>query len=78
MVIMARGSRFAGFGPVLLMAVTFVTWLLFNGMTTTAAGSAAYIRLVMGHFLIDAKIWKMRGALQRSLIKHQRFAFVFG
>jgi hypothetical protein len=76
MAIMARGSRFAALGPLLLLVITFVTWLFFNGMTTTASGSAAYIGLVMGHFLIDAKIWKMREPLQRSLIR-QRFAFLF-
>ena len=48
----------------------------FEHLNRSGAGLAAYTGIVMSHFLIDAKIWRLREPLQRSLI-HQRFAFLF-
>ena len=57
----------------LLFAVVLVA---FDHLNRSGAGMAAYTGLVMGHFLIDAKIWRLREPIQGSLIK-QRFAFIF-
>lgn len=58
---------------VLVFAAVFV---LFSHLNTSAPGSAIYTGLVMGHFLIDAKVWRLREPLQRNLIR-SRFAFIF-
>ena len=50
--------------------------LAFYHLNRPGAGMAAYTGLVMGHLLIDAKIWRLREPIQGSLIK-QRLAFIF-
>lgn len=60
-----------------LFLLLFAAMLLaFDHLNRSGAGMAAYTGLVMGHFLIDAKIWRLREPIQGSLIK-QRFAFIF-
>jgi hypothetical protein len=77
MVVMARGSAMRALGPIVLAAVTCVLVLAFSRLSATPAGAAIYTGVIMAHFVIDAKLWRMREPMQRGLIK-QRFAFVFG
>ena len=77
MSVMARGSAMKVLGPPVMVATTGLLVLVFYRMTLTPAGSAAYTGVVMAHFVVDAKLWRMREPLQRGLIR-QRFAFVFG
>jgi len=74
--IISGGSRFRWVGPVVMAGVTFVTWKLFTLLSASPAGAAAYTGLVAGHFMVDAKVWRMRDPLQRSLIR-ERFGFLF-
>jgi hypothetical protein len=59
-----------------MVVVTFVTYVLFTKLFSTSTGAAIYTGLVMGHFMIDAKFWRMREPMQRGLIR-KRFAFLF-
>jgi hypothetical protein len=71
------GNRKQGTKVLCLFLVLFaVVLLVFDHLNRSGAGMAAYTGLVMGHFLIDAKIWRLREPIQGSLIK-QRFAFIF-
>ncbi len=71
------GNRKQGTKVLSLFLVLFAAVLLaFDHLNRSGAGMAAYTGLVMGHFLIDAKIWRLREPIQGSLIK-QRFAFIF-
>jgi len=58
---------------VLIFAAMLVTFEHLNG---SGAGLAAYTGIVMSHFLIDAKIWRLREPLQHHLIQ-ERFNFIF-
>jgi hypothetical protein len=75
--IVVSGNRKHGATVLSLFLVLFAAMLLaIYHLNRSGAGMAAYNGLVMGHFLIDAKIWRLREPLQGSLIK-QRFAFIF-
>jgi hypothetical protein len=75
--IVVSANRKDGVVGLSLFLFTFAAMLLvFNHLLGSGAGMAAYTGLVMGHFLIDAKIWRLREPIQGSLIK-QRFAFIF-
>jgi hypothetical protein len=75
--IVVSGNRKHGTTALSLFLVLFAAMLLaFYHLNRPGAGMAAYTGLVMGHFLIDAKIWRLREPIQGSLIK-QRFAFIF-
>ena len=75
--IVVSGNRKHGATILSLFLVLFAAMLLaFYHLNRSGAGMAAYNGLVMGHFLIDAKIWRLREPIQGSLIK-QRFAFIF-
>jgi hypothetical protein len=75
--IVVSGNRKHGTTVLSLFLVLFAAMLLaFDHLNRSGAGMAAYTGLVMGHFLIDAKIWRLREPLQGSLIK-ERFAFIF-
>jgi hypothetical protein len=73
---LSAGSAYRWAGPAVMAVVTLATWKMFTVLNATAAGTAIYIGLVAGHFMIDAKVWRMRDPLQRSLVK-LRFAFLF-
>jgi len=75
--IVVSGNRKHGITVLSLFLLLFAAMLLaFDHLNRSGAGMAAYTGLVMGHFLIDAKIWRLREPIQGSLIK-QRFAFIF-
>jgi hypothetical protein len=75
--IVVSGNRKHGTKALSLFLLLFAAMLLaFDHLNRSGAGMAAYTGLVMGHFLIDAKIWRLREPIQGSLIK-QRFAFIF-
>ena len=75
--IVVSGNRKHGTRALSLFLLLFAAMLLaFDHLNRSGAGMAAYTGLVMGHFLIDAKIWRLREPIQGSLIK-QRFAFIF-
>ena len=75
--IVVSGNRKHGTTALALFLVLFAAMLLaFDHLSRSGAGVAAYTGLVMGHFLIDAKIWRLREPIQGGLIK-QRFAFIF-
>ncbi|MGA9725247.1 MAG: hypothetical protein WBQ86_22520, partial [Candidatus Binatus sp.] len=75
--IVLSGNRKHGTTVLSLFLFLFAVMLLaFDHLNRSGAGMAAYTGLVMGHFLIDAKIWRLREPIQRSLIS-QRFAFIF-
>jgi hypothetical protein len=75
--IVVSGNRKHGATALSLFLLLFAAMLLaFDHLNRSGAGMAAYTGLVMGHFLIDAKIWRLREPIQGSLIK-QRFAFIF-
>jgi len=75
--IVVSGNRKHGTKALSLFLLLFAAMLLaFDHLNRSGAGMAAYTGLVMGHFLVDAKIWRLREPIQGSLIK-QRFAFIF-
>jgi hypothetical protein len=75
--IVVSGNRKHGTRALSLFLLLFAAMLVaFDHLNRSGAGMAAYTGLVMGHFLIDAKIWRLREPIQGSLIK-QRFAFIF-
>jgi len=75
--IVVSGNRKNGIRVLSLFLFLFAAMLLaFGYLTRSGAGTAAYTGLVMGHFLIDAKIWRLREPIQRKVIQ-QRFAFIF-
>jgi hypothetical protein len=76
LVIISRRSHYQWLGPILMVGVTFATWKIFTWLGNSAAGAAVYTGLVAGHFMIDAKVWRMRDPLQRELIR-DRFSFLF-
>ncbi len=55
-----------------LFGVTF--WIL-SLLADTSLGSKFFLGVGMGHFLIDAKLWRLREPLQRDLVR-LRFAFL--
>jgi hypothetical protein len=60
-----------------LAALTMALTLVFLAMTETGRYlHGAYYGLVVGHFLIDAKTWRLRESAQRAIIQ-QRFGFLF-
>jgi hypothetical protein len=75
--IVVSGNRKHGTRALSLFLLLFAAMLLaFDHLNRSGAGMAAYTGLVMAHFLIDAKIWRLREPIQGRLIK-QRFAFIF-
>jgi hypothetical protein len=60
-----------------LAALTMALTLVFLSMTARGGFlHGAYYGLVVSHFLIDAKTWRLRESPQRAIIK-QRFGFLF-
>jgi drug/metabolite transporter superfamily protein YnfA len=75
--VVLSGNRKRGTVGLSVFALVFAAMLVaFEHLNRSGAGLAAYTGIVMSHFLIDAKIWRLREPLQRNLI-HQRFAFLF-
>lgn len=75
--VLSTGHRFALAGPAILVVISVATWVVFDRLASAPATAAIYTGIVMGHFLIDAKLWRMRESTQRGLIR-ERFAFIFG
>lgn len=75
--VLARGGVMKAAGPPVMVAVTGVLTLAFYRLSATPAGMAVYTGVVMAHFVIDAKLWRMREPVQRGIIRG-RFAFLFG
>jgi len=59
----------------LLLAVS-AAFVMFAKLNSFNAGLTFYNGIVMGHFLIDAKVWRLREPLQRQIIG-ERFSFLF-
>jgi len=76
MTVVAEG-RSKRFGAYLIAGVTLVGTTLFGLLTLPQAGAPIYSGIVIGHFLVDAKFWKMREPEQRRVIR-ERFGFLFG
>jgi hypothetical protein len=75
--IIVSGNRKRGIVGLSLFVLVFAAMLVaFEHLNRSGAGFAAYTGIVMSHFLIDAKIWRLREPLQRGLIE-QRFGFIF-
>jgi hypothetical protein len=74
--VVSGASRYRWIGPLLMATVTFAAWQVLSRLSASPAGLAIYTGLVAGHFMIDAKVWRMRDPLQRSLIR-ERFGFLF-
>ena len=60
----------------LLLLAFCAAFILFWKLNSFDTGLAFYRGLVMGHFLIDAKVWRLREPLQRQIIG-ERFGFIF-
>jgi hypothetical protein len=75
--VLSVGHRFGLAGPVILVFISVATWMVFACLLSAPATAAIYTGIVMGHFLIDAKLWRLREPTQRGLIR-ERFAFIFG
>lgn len=75
--VLSTGHRFAVVGPVILIGISVATWMVFDRLANAPATAAIYVGIVMAHFLIDAKLWRLREPTQRGLIR-ERFAFIFG
>ncbi|MGH7925477.1 MAG: hypothetical protein ACREQH_12895 [Candidatus Binatus sp.] len=66
-----RGARLA------VLALSFAAMYAgFDYLNSSAQGVAVYTGFVMSHFLIDAKVWKLREPLQGALMR-ERFNFIF-
>ena len=76
MIIVSGNSKRGIVGLSLFVLVFAAMLVAFEHLSRSGAGFAAYTGLVMSHFLIDAKIWRLREPLQRELIQ-QRFGFIF-
>jgi hypothetical protein len=75
--VLSRGAARPRLNLSALAALTMALTLVFLSMTTTTGFlHGAYYGLVVGHFLIDAKTWRLREPAQRAIIK-QRFGFLF-
>jgi hypothetical protein len=74
--VISGGSGLKWGGPVIMGATTFGTWWLFTRLLGLPGGAAMLNGITIGHFVADAKIWRMREPMQRQLIR-QRFGFLF-
>lgn len=72
----ARQSRFGLWGVLLIaylvMALGFVAYSI-----TAIPWAQAYVGVVMWHFLVDARLWRLRDPAVRAVVK-SRFGFLFG
>jgi hypothetical protein len=59
-----------------LLGITVLGSLYVPGSPQIGPAVAVYTGLVMGHFLIDAKVWRLREPLQRQIVG-ERFGFIF-
>ena len=72
------GNRKRGAVGLAVLVLSFAAMYMgLSYLNGSARGAAVYTGLVMSHFLIDAKVWRIREPLQRALIQ-DRFSFVFG
>jgi hypothetical protein len=76
MIVISGNCKRSIIGLSVLVLVFASVFVLFSQLNTSEPGVAIYTGLVMGHFLIDAKVWRLREPLQRNLIQ-ARFAFIF-
>lgn len=74
--VMSRGGAHRAAGPVLLCVLAVGLTALFCAHAGDPVWAATYMGVVMAHFVIDAKVWRMREPLQRALIR-RRFAFLY-
>jgi hypothetical protein len=75
--VLSGGTSRPRLGLASLAAVTVVLMFVFLSMTATSGWlHGAYYGLVVGHFLIDAKTWRLGESPQRALLR-QRFGFLF-
>jgi hypothetical protein len=63
-------------GALLFLLALTAAMMVIVHLNSFKSGVAIYTGLVMGHFLIDAKVWRLREPLQRDLIR-SRFGFIF-
>ena len=76
MIVVAGRCRHGLVGLAALVLVFAAMYVGFGHLNGSTSGSAFYTGLVMSHFLIDAKIWRLREPLQRDIMR-ERFAFIF-
>ena len=75
--VVISGNRRRGLIGLALFALAFAAvFIVFVKLNASGAGFAVYTGLVMGHFMIDAKVWRLREPLQRQIIG-ERFGFIF-
>lgn len=77
MAVVSGNRKRGAFGLAVLVLISAAMYVGFGYLNGSARGPAVYTGLVMSHFLIDAKVWRVREPLQRALIR-DRFSFVFG
>ena len=75
MTVVSRGSKFGRMGPLLLAGLAVPLGMIVYSAPTLPL-MQAYTGIVMWHFLADAKLWRLRDPMVRSVIK-QRFGFLF-
>jgi hypothetical protein len=63
-------------GLVLFMAIAYGLGLVAFLTTSSVPWAAAYTGIVMWHFLVDARLWRLRDANVGAIVK-RRFDFVF-
>lgn len=74
MAVIAGNRKRSVVGLALLALVMVPSFFLFLHLSTKLL-MAVYTGVVMGHFVIDAKVWRLREPLQRHIIG-ERFSFV--
>jgi hypothetical protein len=68
------GSRLLG--PAVLLGAGVATFWALNAVAALPIGIALYQGVTIGHFIVDAKVWRMREPVQRAILR-QRFDFLF-
>jgi hypothetical protein len=77
MVVLAKGSERPWTALPVLGILTILLYAGFVGMASLHGGlRGAYFGVVAAHFVIDAKVWRLREATQRKIVGG-RFAFLF-
>jgi hypothetical protein len=76
MMVISRNQERGRLGLCQFGLMAIASLFLFRGMYSSPSVSAVFTGVVMAHFLIDAKVWRLREPLQREIVS-ERFRFIF-
>jgi hypothetical protein len=76
LLVTARQGHSKLVGPAVLLGAGGAAFWLLSASATLPIGIALYQGVTIGHFIVDAKVWRMREPAQRAILR-QRFNFLF-